>query len=195
MSEVININTYEGLFLFPQSAVGDFGTTVDHVKELLARADAQIMSLSKWEERKLAYDIDGNKRGLYFLVYFKAPTDKLAGLDRDCNLSEKLLRAMITRADHLTEDQIHATDSQQELADEIKLRAEEKVAAESAAASATKPAPAPAPAPEIETAPETESKTESKAESKAETKAESKADNKTEKASDSEEIVEEVVEQ
>ena len=123
MSQEINIRLYEGLFLFPQSATADLRAAVDHVQELLSRADAEVLSLSKWDERRLAYDVEGNKRGLYLLTYFKAPTDKLAGLDRDCNLSEQLLRAMIIRADHITEERIAANDGTQALEDEIKLRA------------------------------------------------------------------------
>ena len=87
------IYTYEGLFLFPQAAVADLQAASDHVMELLNRAGAEVISFKKWDERRLAYEVKGNKRGLYFLVYFKAKGSKLAGLERDCSLSEKMLRA------------------------------------------------------------------------------------------------------
>jgi small subunit ribosomal protein S6 len=115
---------YEGLFLFPQAAITNLQGAVDHIKMLLERAGAQIISLRKWEERRLAYEIKGNKRGVYFIVYFKARASKMTSLDRDCNLSEELLRVMITRADHLPLEQMEAADGQAELADEIRLRAE-----------------------------------------------------------------------
>jgi small subunit ribosomal protein S6 len=117
------IYSYEGLFLFPQSAVADLQAAADHVTEILNRAGAEIISFKKWDERRLAYEIKGNKRGLYFLVYFKAKGAKLASLERDCNLSEKLLRAMITRADHVLPEVMQAAEGRQQLADEIKLRA------------------------------------------------------------------------
>ena len=63
---------YEGMFLFPQSATADLQGAVDHVKEILGRSGAEILSIAKWDERRLAYDIKGNKRGVYFLVYFSA---------------------------------------------------------------------------------------------------------------------------
>lgn len=115
---------YEGLFLFPQAASSDLQSAADHVKSLLNRAEAEIIAFRKWDERRLAYEIQGNKRGVYFLTYFKAPADKLATLERDCNLSEQLLRALITRADHLTLEQMQAAEGQAQLADEIRLRAE-----------------------------------------------------------------------
>ena len=117
-------NNYEGLFLLPQSAGSDLGGAAELVKGLLDKVGAEIISFKKWDERRLAYEIKGNKRGLYFLCYFK-----LAGrsrrLERQCLLSEDMLRHMITRADHLTMEQMQSADAQQELADEIKLRAEQ----------------------------------------------------------------------
>ena len=104
--------------------------------EILNRAGAEVISFKKWDERRLAYEVKGNKRGLYFLVYFTAKGSKIVGIERDCSLSEKLLRAMLTRADHLPEDVMKAAEGRQQLADEIKLRATQPaaVAAETATA-------------------------------------------------------------
>ena len=118
------INMYEAMFLFPQTATADLAGALAHVESILGRAGAEIVSICKWDERRLAYDIKGNKRGLYFLVYFKADRAKIAGIERDCNLSEQLLRAMIVRADHIPAEEIEAADGRTALADEIKLRAE-----------------------------------------------------------------------
>ncbi|MFM1823742.1 MAG: hypothetical protein RI967_2008 [Planctomycetota bacterium] len=119
------INAYEGMFLFPQTVSADLQSAVDHVTEILGKGDASIVSFCKWDERRLAYDIKGNKRGVYFLCYFRCDASKLASIERDCRLSERLLRSMITRADHLTEEQMLAVEGRQQLADEIKLRAEQ----------------------------------------------------------------------
>ena len=122
------INAYEGLFLFPQAVGGELQFAVDHITEILAKANAEIISLSKWDERRLAYEINGNKRGIYFLVYFRANRTDLVSIERSCNLSETLLRSMMVRADHLTQAQMESADGTTEIADEIKLRAEQAVA-------------------------------------------------------------------
>ena len=109
MSET-RINAYEGMFLFPQTVAADLQSAADHVLEILSKGGAEIVSLCKWDERRLAYDIKGNKRGVYFLTYFKCDAQKLASIERDARLSEKLLRSMLTRADHLTADQMAATN-------------------------------------------------------------------------------------
>jgi small subunit ribosomal protein S6 len=133
-----HINAYEGLFLFPQAQAGNLQPAVDLLTDILSRAKAEVIALRKWEERRLAYEIKGNKRGVYFLVYFRAHGTALAGIERACNLSELLLRSMIIRADHVTQEQMEAADGTAELADEIKLRDAESVPAEAAA----QPAPA-----------------------------------------------------
>jgi small subunit ribosomal protein S6 len=122
------INAYEGLFLFPQAVAGELQFAVDHVTEILAKSNAEIISLSRWDERRLAYEINGNKRGIYFLVYFRANRTDLVSIERSCNLSETLLRSMMVRADQLTQQQMEAADGTTQIADEIKLRAEQAVA-------------------------------------------------------------------
>ncbi len=124
------IYDYEGMFLFPQTVAADLQGAADHISEILAKGDAELISLCKWDERRLAYDIKGNKRGVYFLTYFKCDGSKLAAIERDARLSEKLLRSMIIRADHLTAEQMAAMEGRQQLADEIALRKMQPAAAE-----------------------------------------------------------------
>ena len=120
-------NIYEGMFLFPQSAGGGLQDALDHLNEIFARAEAEVVSLGKWDERRLAYEIKGNKRGVYFLAYLRIAPTGITSLERDCNLSEQILRAMITRADIIPPELIEAAEGREKLAAEIKLRATEAV--------------------------------------------------------------------
>jgi small subunit ribosomal protein S6 len=128
-------SAYEGLFLFPQAQAANLQAAVDHLKEILAKAGAELISLRKWDERRLAYEIKGNKRGVYFLAYFRAPRSAVAAVERGCNLSEMLLRSMLLRAEHVTAEQMEAADGQAELADEIRLRGVRAAAARAEEAS------------------------------------------------------------
>ncbi|HRJ50922.1 MAG TPA: 30S ribosomal protein S6, partial [Phycisphaerales bacterium] len=107
--------TYEAMFLFSQGVAADLGGAIDHLKEIIARGHGEILAMRKWDDRRLAYEIDGQKRGVYILVYFKAPNDQLSHIERDCNLSEKVLRVLILRADHLSIEEIQAADARKEL--------------------------------------------------------------------------------
>jgi small subunit ribosomal protein S6 len=125
---------YEAMFLIGQSVAADLAGVIQHINEILARGNAEVIAMRKWDERRLAYEIRGQKRGLYILVYFRAPGSDVAHIERDCNLSEKILRTLILRADHLTMEEMTAADGRKELEAEARLRAERPAT----------PAPAPA---------------------------------------------------
>lgn len=100
---------YEALFLINQTALAtDSAGATQHVQEMLDRAEAETLSLHKWDERKLAYPIEGQKRGTFLIAYFKARPTQIANIERDCNLSEQVLRVMFIRADHMGELELKA---------------------------------------------------------------------------------------
>lgn len=136
---------YEAMFLLSTAQAADFGAAIAHLNEILARGHAEVVAMKKWDERRLAYEIAGNKRGVYILAYFKAPNESLGHIERDCRLSEKLMRSLILRADHISLEEMQASDGRKELEVEAKLRAERAVAGPEGAAA---PAPAAAPAAE-----------------------------------------------
>lgn len=98
---------YEGMFLLNMQALGgDFHAGINYVREMLERAEAQVLSLRRWDERKLAFTIRGHKRGTYIYSLFRVDGGQIANIERDCNLSEQILRAMFLRADHMGEVEI-----------------------------------------------------------------------------------------
>lgn len=98
---------YEGLFLFNPSAVNSSAATaIQLVRELLERQNAEVVSLARWDERKLAYEIKGQKRGLYVLAYFRVNGKLIANIERDVELSEQFIRSLIIRADHVGETEL-----------------------------------------------------------------------------------------
>lgn len=91
---------YEGLFLVDSSlAAAQWDQVLGTIRRFLDRAEAQVVSLKKWDERKLAYDIKGKSRGTYILTYFECDPQRISGIERDVTLSEQILRAMILRTD------------------------------------------------------------------------------------------------
>ena len=149
----IRTYTYECMFLLSQAVAADLAGALEHINGVLGRAKAEVLAMRKWDERRLAYEIDKQKRGVYILCYFKAPANLMSHFERDCNLSEKIMRVMILRADHLTEDEIKARDGRDQLATEARLRAAEPPRTESVSAGAPRSVPAPQPAREPEAAP------------------------------------------
>ena len=97
---------YEGLFLVDSGeAAADWNGINDAIGKTLARGDAEIVSTKKWDERRLAYDIDGKGRGTYVLTYFRGDPTKIAAIERAVQLSEQIMRVLIIRTDKMsTED-------------------------------------------------------------------------------------------
>ncbi len=87
---------YEGMFLVDSAlATADWEGTLAVVENILKRADAEVVAIRKWGERKLAYDIDHKTRGTYILAYFKAEGPRISGIEKDVLLSEKIMRVLI----------------------------------------------------------------------------------------------------
>jgi small subunit ribosomal protein S6 len=100
-------NLYEAMFLIDSSlAARDWESVNKTITNILKRAKAEIISIRKWDERRLAYDINGQNRGTYLLCYFKVDGQKITAIERDAQLSEKVMRVLILNAEHLTETDI-----------------------------------------------------------------------------------------
>ena len=96
------MNQYEAMFLFDPTFGASFENCETEIRRLMTRAEAEVLLCQRWDERRLAYKIKGRKRGVYVLVFFKAPTDKITPLERDAQLSEHILRLLVLRADDMT---------------------------------------------------------------------------------------------
>lgn len=116
------IYNYEAMFLLSQSVASDLAGAIEHLKSIISRAGATLHAMRKWDERRLAYEIDKQKRGTYILAYFSVDSSKLAQIERDCNLSEQIMRTLLTRADHMTLEEMQSADAQRELETEAALR-------------------------------------------------------------------------
>ncbi len=99
--------TYEAMFLLGEGN-SNLETACEPIRDVLGRSDAEILSIKPWEERRLAYQIMGQKRGLYVLVYFNMDPQKVVEMERDCRLNEKIHRVLVLRKDHLTDKEINS---------------------------------------------------------------------------------------
>jgi small subunit ribosomal protein S6 len=106
------LNQYEAMFLLATSFAAELENAQKLVSGIVERHGGQVIVLKKWDERKLAYELEGQKRGLYLLCYFKAPGSAVTAMERDVNLSDKVLRVMITKADHLNPEEMAAVEPQ-----------------------------------------------------------------------------------
>ncbi len=171
-----NMKTYEGMFLL-DAGISDFQAACEPVQAVLERSEAETLSMKPWEERRLAYEVNGHRRGMYVLVYFKVDPEKIREIEHDCQLHEQILRILILHKENLSDDVINAETPADVLTRrtaeaEARKVAEEVAAAEAAAAKAAAEAAEAAAAPEAEAGAEGEAPAEEAAPAEAEVAAE-----------------------
>jgi ribosomal protein S6 len=103
---------YEAMFLFGQAAAQDLEGALNQVRQIVERHGGQVLVLKRWDERKLAYEIKKQKRGTYVICYFSGLGESVAAIERDVNLSDNILRVMVTKADHLNKQEMEAVEPQ-----------------------------------------------------------------------------------
>ena len=103
---------YEAMFLFPPPGTTDVDGMVANARGIIERHGGTILHIKKWDERKLSYEIKRQKRGTYIIAYYKGPGGSVSAIERDVNLSEDVLRVLVTDATHLTQKEMEAVEPQ-----------------------------------------------------------------------------------
>lgn len=144
---------YEGMFLVDSAlAAQDWQAILDEVQRILDRAGAEVVSLRKWDERQLCYEVNKKNRGTYILVYFNSETGKIGGIERDVQLSELITRVLVLRTDKMSTEEIEGpTPLETAAAEEAERAAAAEAKAQDAAAAAEAKAQEDAAAAEAET--------------------------------------------
>lgn len=88
--------TYEGMFLLDSNkyAANPSGISGE-VLGILERVGAKVLATRPWQDGKLAYPINGNRKGLHFLVYFTLDSKQVAEIDRLVKFNESILRHLV----------------------------------------------------------------------------------------------------
>ena len=107
METVTTNQLYEGMFLVDVArASSDWDGVIANIKKILDRVNAEIVSIRKWDDRKLAYDIKGQSRGVYILCYFRVDGKRVQEIENSIHLSEQIMRVLILNAEQMTQEDI-----------------------------------------------------------------------------------------
>lgn len=108
------INVYEGMFIFDSGRYGrDPEGVAGQISQMIEKAGGEVLVSRLWEERRLAYQINGQKKGTYWLSYFRVEGQKLPSLTRQCELNDNILRSLLLKVDPRIVEALvaHATGS------------------------------------------------------------------------------------
>lgn len=92
------VNTYEAMFVLDSAkAATNWDDTVQSVHGILGKYNAEVVASRHWDERRFAYPINGHKKGIYLLTYFKAEGSAIENIQSDVRLNELILRDQILK--------------------------------------------------------------------------------------------------
>jgi small subunit ribosomal protein S6 len=87
------------VILDPNKYAQDPGKMGGTIPDLVARCGGEVLVSRLWNEQKLAYPIDGHKKGAYWLTYFRLDSSKLAEFTREIRINETILRSMTLKVE------------------------------------------------------------------------------------------------
>lgn len=72
---------------------------IDRATRSVIDGGGQIVKVSPWGRRRLAYPIGQFREGSYFIVLFDSPPEAVAELERGLNITEEVMRHLVTRVE------------------------------------------------------------------------------------------------
>eukprot|EP01155_Anaeramoeba_flamelloides_P043487 Anaeramoba_flamelloidesc37257_g1_i1.p2 GENE.c37257_g1_i1~~c37257_g1_i1.p2 ORF type:complete len:118 (+),score=15.30 c37257_g1_i1:41-394(+) len=87
------IRHYETMFIVkPTLTEEETKAQIEQVVANIEKNGGEIIATDDMGTRPLAYEIKKNKRGYYFVIYFKAPSESILELERTYRINEEILR-------------------------------------------------------------------------------------------------------
>ncbi|WP_321312583.1 30S ribosomal protein S6 [Halarcobacter sp.] len=87
------IKHYETMFILkPTLTEEETKAQIDLVKATIEKNGGEISSCDDMGTRQLAYEIEKNKRGYYFVIYFKGSTEGILEIERNYRINENIMR-------------------------------------------------------------------------------------------------------
>jgi small subunit ribosomal protein S6 len=89
---------YETLFVVkPTLTEEEIAAQVAKVKEVLAKVDAELLAADDMGMRRLAYPVEKNERGYYTVLYYKAPGEAIAEIERNLKINEEIIKFLTVK--------------------------------------------------------------------------------------------------
>ena len=122
------------LIIRPDAPDEKAAAVIDRTTRYVVASGGQIIKVAPWGRRRLAYPIDRHREGSYHIVVFESPAEAIAELERSLQITEDVLRYLVTRSEKPVKarrDAASAEDGEEELEDtELQSAVDEDVDAD-----------------------------------------------------------------
>ena len=97
---MLSERVYEGLFLFESNKYSRNPKEVSgQINQAIEKCGGEVLVSRLWAEQKLAYPINGQRKGTYWLAHFRMDSLRREELNRAMRLNVNLLRELILVVD------------------------------------------------------------------------------------------------
>ena len=84
---------YETMFILkPTLTEEETVAQIDAIKAIIEKNGGEIVATDNMGTRQLAYEIEKQKRGYYFVAYFKGEPSGIKEIERNYRINENLIR-------------------------------------------------------------------------------------------------------
>ncbi len=93
-------HVYETMFILnPNAYAKNPGGAAGIVEDLVKGVGGKILASRLWNEQKLAYPVDGHRKGVYWLTYFELDSLEVPKFNRACQLQDLIIRHLAIKLD------------------------------------------------------------------------------------------------
>lgn len=85
------------LILKPTLTEEEQKSKVAFIKELIEKNGGELAAILEMGTRKLAYEVKKFERGVYYVFYFKAPTQAIKEIERIVRINEEIIKFMTVK--------------------------------------------------------------------------------------------------
>jgi small subunit ribosomal protein S6 len=94
------VKAYELMFVLDPSLDEDSqSATMDKIQGVITSDGGSVDEVDPWGKRKLAYEVDDHKEGIYNVIQLHASPESIAELDRVLHITDAVIRYMLVRKD------------------------------------------------------------------------------------------------
>ncbi len=98
------MNRYETIIVIDPNIEAEYvEKIIDDVQNLISGSGGKVSEVDKWGKRRLAYEVEGNRDGIYILINFEAEPEFVRRLARYYGLTEQIIKYITVRAEDLPE--------------------------------------------------------------------------------------------
>ena len=91
---------YECMFLLDSNKYArDQNGVAKGLESLVTKCDGEVLASRLWNEQKLAYPINGQRKGTYWLTFIRLDSLKVSDFNREVQLYNPVLRHLLVKHD------------------------------------------------------------------------------------------------